>query len=125
MEYNRIDLKSSSVFSATTSHRAKKTGIWEYRRFLFAFAFAVVLFFTVLFLLPKRSASAGNTSNTVYRIASVQIEQGDSLWSIAAEYYTNDFSTLKEYIKEIKRMNCLKDDTIYAGGYLLIPYYAE
>ena len=83
----------------------------------------VALFLLVLFVLPERTAAAGNTVGGTYSITSVQIEEGDSLWSLATEYYTSEFSTVDAYITEIKRMNGLSSDTLYAGNYILIPQY--
>ena len=84
--------------------------------------FMVALFFVVLFILPERTAAAGDSSTT-YRITSVQIEEGDSLWSLASEYYSEEFVSVTDYIGEIKRMNGLTSDTLYAGNYILIPCY--
>jgi len=81
------------------------------------------LFLIVLFFLPERTASAGNTSVGTYTITSVQIEKGDSLWSIAQEHYSEEFTSLSDFISEIKRMNNLSSDTVYAGSYILIPQY--
>jgi len=82
----------------------------------------VALFLLVLLILPERTAAAENTTKE-YKITSVQIETGDSLWSFAEEFYTEEFSSIYQYITEIKRMNGLSSDTLYAGNYLLIPYY--
>ena len=83
----------------------------------------VALFLIVLFFLPERTASAGNTNIGKYTITSVQIEEGDSLWSIAQEHYSEEFSSISSLIVEIKRMNNLSSDTVYAGNYLLVPQY--
>ncbi len=86
--------------------------------------FMVALFLIVLFVLPERTAAAGNTTGGTYTITSVQITEGDSLWSLASEYYTEEFSSVSDYIAEIKRMNGLSSDVLYAGNYILIPYFA-
>ena len=83
----------------------------------------VALFLIVLCVLPKKTASANNTPCGTYTITSVQREEGDSLWSIAAEHYSEEFSSLTSYITEIKRMNGLTSDTVYAGSYILVPQY--
>jgi cell division protein YceG involved in septum cleavage len=83
----------------------------------------VALFLIVLFILPKKTASANNTPYSTYTITSVQIEEGDSLWSIATEHYTEEFSSITNYIAEIKRMNGISTDTLYAGSYILVPQY--
>ena len=97
----------------------------EYAKFLYAACFIILLFLAVLFFLPGKNASAKNSIEPVYKIASVPVETGDSLWSIASKYYSKEFSSLQDYISEIKRMNCMMDDTVYAGGYLLVPYYSN
>lgn len=85
----------------------------------------VALFLIVLLLLPERAAYAENTSAKTYSITSVQIEEGDSLWSLASEYYTEEFDSVNAYISEIKRMNGLSSDVLYAGNYILIPQFTE
>lgn len=54
---------------------------------------------------------------------SVYIEEGDSLWSIANDYYTDDYTDIQSLIDEIKKSNNLSSDNITAGCYLVIPYY--
>lgn len=90
---------------------------------VFLIFFMTILFLFVLFVMPERSASAGNDSVRTYQIISVEIEGGDSLWSIASAYYTDEFFSIRNFITEIKRMNNLSSDTLYAGSYLLIPQY--
>ena len=54
---------------------------------------------------------------------SIQIQQGDSLWSIADEYMGPGYDNINDYIKEIKKINGLKSQTIHVGGYIVIPQY--
>lgn len=54
---------------------------------------------------------------------SITIEKGDSLWSIANEYITDDYEDTKEYVKELKELNNLTSDTIHEGQHLLVAYY--
>lgn len=83
----------------------------------------VALFLLVLFVLPERTAAAGDSAGVTYSISSIKIEEGDSLWSLATEYYTEEFSSIPNYMEEIKRMNGLSSDMLYAGNYILIPQY--
>ena len=83
----------------------------------------VSLFLIVLILMPAKSASAGDKTSSTYIITSVQIKAGDTLWSIAKEYYSEEFSSLTNLVIEIKRMNGLYSDIIYAGNYILVPQY--
>ena len=52
----------------------------------------------------------------------VEIQKGDTLWSIAKENYEG-FPNIKCYIKELKLCNQLKTDRITTGKYLVVPYY--
>ncbi len=56
-------------------------------------------------------------------VTSVKIEQGDSLWSIAETYMTEEYSDIYTYIDEIKRSNGLTSDVIHEGAYIIVPYY--
>lgn len=62
-------------------------------------------------------------SDMKYRV--IQIEEGDSLWSIAKENMDPGFSDINEYIREVRRCNQLDSDTITAGNYLMVPYYED
>lgn len=56
---------------------------------------------------------------------SIEVSNGDTLWSIAAENFdTEHYKNIQEYVKEIKEMNAMKSDHIMSGSCLIIPYYA-
>lgn len=84
-----------------------------------------LLFIISLLFIPVSNAHAKNTYRTEKRIASVKIQENDSLWTIASTYYTKECGSLRSYIAEIKRTNGLSDDVIYAESYLIIPYYVS
>lgn len=54
---------------------------------------------------------------------SIEIESGDSLWSIAKENMTEDYASVYEYIEEVMEMNNLESDQIHEGQYLTVAYY--
>ena len=54
---------------------------------------------------------------------SVMIMPGDTLYSIADSYNEN-YDSVESHIDEIRYTNHLHDDTIYAGEYLIVPYYS-
>ena len=67
-------------------------------------------------------ADATNASTKCYTCISV--ESGDSLWNIADEYMTDEYSSTQEYIDEVVSINNLTNaSSITAGTNLLIPYY--
>ena len=53
----------------------------------------------------------------------IEIQKGDSLWSIAEDHMNPGFDDIYDYIRELKRCNQLDSDKITAGNYLMIPYY--
>ena len=54
---------------------------------------------------------------------SVVLEYGDTLWGIAAEYKGDYYECSQDYIDEVRSINHLTTDKIYAGQYLTVPYY--
>lgn len=57
---------------------------------------------------------------------SVRIEKGDSLWSIARQYYDSSDGSLNVYIEKLSHLNGLKKDAmLHTGQYLLIPVISE
>lgn len=56
---------------------------------------------------------------------SVQIQEGDTIRSIAKKYWTRESEDFDSYVREIKACNGLYNDSIVEGGYLLIPYYSD
>ncbi len=85
--------------------------------------FVLILLVFVLLFLPQKTAEAKNAPTGTYRIISIEIQPGDTLWSIATEYFSDDFGSVQSYISEIKRMNEITSDTLYAGAFLVVPYY--
>lgn len=70
------------------------------------------------------------TEEELYKyFTSVEIQPGDSLWSIAESQLSQmDVEcgcSVEEYIEELRQMNGLTGDTIYAGRYLTVFYYRD
>ena len=84
-----------------------------------------LLFLGSILLIPGFNVHAKDNYRIEKRIASVKIQENDSLWSIASAYYTEDCGSMRSYIAEIKRTNGMSDDVIYADSYLIIPYYVS
>lgn len=81
---------------------------------LFIYLFAIICFVCALVSIGKSSinANAAETKEIYYK--SISIEQGDTLYSIAAEYNTS--------VDEIKEINNLESNTIYAGEMIIVSY---
>ena len=77
----------------------------------------IIGLFAMFFL--RQPTFAQEDSVIVYE--SVQIHEGDSLWSIAEQYAVEE-QDIRSYIQDICSLNDLSsDETIYAGQYLILP----
>ena len=56
---------------------------------------------------------------------SVQVEYGDTLWTIADEYIQDLNIDKTEYIAEICALNHIEADDIVAGEYIVVSYYSK
>ena len=75
---------------------------------------AVICLVFIFVFIGKSSVStnASETEETYY--TSITVEKGDTLSGIAKEYGLS--------VKELKKINDLKSDTIYAGEALIVSY---
>lgn len=70
------------------------------------------------------NSKAADEDNTYKYYTSIQIEPGDSLWSIASQYISEEYDSMQDYVDEVKSLNGLGDDEIHSGQFLIIPYYS-
>lgn len=82
----------------------------------------MMVFLLSIIIIPY-SVKAKDHTKKQMQVTSVKIEEGDTLWRIAKEYYTKECKSMKAYVKEIKRTNGLLTDTIHEGNYIIIPHY--
>lgn len=84
------------------------------------------LFFSILFINSTSGfAKSGQSGEKRYKYyTSISVEKGNTLWNIASEYITEEYDSIEEYILEVKQLNHLTGDGIYAGEFLVIPYYS-
>ena len=91
---------------------------------LFYLLMAIAIMVTVICAFATTS-NAKQDHNMYKYYTSVQVEDGDSLWSIAKEYSDVDSdASYTDYIDEVKQINHISGDDIHAGEYLTIPYYS-
>ena len=84
----------------------------------------VVLTVFILSMSAGKINAESDLSNHTYKyFTTVYVEAGDSLWSIASEYATPEYSDLDMYIEEVKQLNDLKGIKLQHGSYLCVPYY--
>ncbi len=87
-----------------------------------AFVLLIAACGILLFTLSAHNAKAARPQILNYE--TVQVTAQDTLWKIAKEHYVEEYGSLKDYIKEIKRCNSLSSDYINAGSSLMVPIYA-
>ena len=55
---------------------------------------------------------------------SVQLQKGDSLWSLADQYAASDRTSRAQFIDEVCELNGISEDnTLHSGEYLVVSYY--
>ena len=84
----------------------------------------VIMFclFTCLFVFSSVSRAKDPVDK---QYISVEVCEGDSLWSICKEHYSPYNNNFDEYIAEVKSLNKLSSDEIHAGAYIVVPYYCN
>lgn len=56
---------------------------------------------------------------------SIQIQSGDTLWELANDYISSEYTSINDYVNEVKKLNSLETDRIHEGQYLTVPYYSS
>lgn len=101
---------------------SKRRRAEQIRKRIIMVCLVVMVFATTVLAITQR-ASADTTETRKKTCTSIEVQAGDTLWSIAETYYTEECVDLVVYIDEIKRTNNMYDDKIMAGSYLIVPYY--
>lgn len=125
--YNRCTStrRDSSTVRRTDGRRNKRqSSIINSKLFKISFMAFLVLFICVAGILNITAEGSEKSVQKQYK--SIQIQEGDTLWSIALEYNDEALSndSTEEYIEDIKSINNLvRDDKITAGNYIIVPIY--
>ncbi|MCI8836532.1 MAG: LysM peptidoglycan-binding domain-containing protein [Hungatella sp.] len=59
---------------------------------------------------------------TVSYYTYIQIQPGDTLWTIAEIYTEGTDISVEDYVRQLKQMNHIGEDTIHVGNYLTVMY---
>lgn len=86
----------------------------------------ILVAFTSIYGILIVNAADTDTAKTepVKYYTSITIESGDTLWEIADEYRPTGCSTVS-YVNEIKQLNHMGTDTLYAGQNIIVYYMSE
>lgn len=104
--------------------RRKRRSVINSKLFRVSFVAFLVLFICVAGIL--NITAEGSNAPVKRQYKSIQIEEGDTLWSIALEYNDEALSndSTEEYIEDIMSINNLvRDDKITEGNYIIVPVY--
>ena len=73
-----------------------------------------------------RAKAQSSDETLVYKYyKSIVVRNGDTLWDYAGMYGGDgQYSSSRDYIKEVMQLNSLHDHKIVAGQYLILPYYS-
>lgn len=103
--------------------KKRKERIHRIQRLTFALIATMIL--TVVCTLAYSSLKTNANKGFKY-YTSVCVESGDTLWELSDRYIDYDYYEDKEsYLLEVRMMNRLNDDTIYAGQTIVLPYYSS
>lgn len=89
--------------------------------------FIIGLFAIGGFQILTKANTADDTEKVYYKYyTQIEIQGGDSLWSIAGRYMENGpYESRNDYMKEVIKLNQLSSTKILKGQYLVVPYYED
>ena len=111
------EIMRKSRLAAARRRRIKKLGIISFVIALAA-VFSIIIFANVV-----RAGDSTVHDNAAKGFTSITLSPDDTLWSIACEHADEHYSSVYQYIREVKEINGLTSDSIYAGNNLIIPVY--
>lgn len=80
-------------------------------------------FIPLLFIHIKAYAVSSVQEPVYQSYTSIEIQPGDTLWSLADRNTSGTGVSILEYLKEVQRLNHMEDDQLISGAYLIIPRY--
>ena len=122
------DISKERMFGTIVRH-IRRSGVKRVRTVyvekLIFFVAAMIIALILSIIAGRKLVSAhDNRKNepvnfTYYK--SIEVQEGDTLWDIASAYADEDTS-VKAYVKELKKINHLDSDSIQEGSYLTVAY---
>ncbi len=95
------------------------------RIFLVVLTAVLVLLLTVSYHAILSEATTNDKDISFKYYTSIEIQHGDSLWTLAKEYAGEEYASAEDYIHEVMQINHMREETLIAGQYLIIPYYSN
>ncbi len=99
----------------------------ERRRFVVLLLLTVLLVFGIGFGFGSLMTRAEEPEDTIpYKYyANIEIESGDTLWTIADDYMDSvHYVSRTDYINEVMTLNHMTTDQLISGQKIIVPYYS-
>ena len=105
-------------------NRARRLRHFRRQCIMIVLTVVLVLIFTISYhaIVSKATSASEEVAYKYYK--SIEINSGDSLWSIAETYAGEEYASEQNYIDEVKLINHMSDDSLTSGQYLIVPYYS-
>ncbi len=102
--------------------RMRKRQVKRNRRI--ATVIGIVFFALIMSVFCNHLNVTAQKPQTYKYYTDVRVQRGDTLWSIAEEYMTEEYKSIDEYVHEVQRINHVGNMVEY-GKLLVVPYYSE
>lgn len=93
--------------------------------FLFVLGIVTIIFFAGRKNVPTVEARDFISEQEEKFFTEIEVEEGDTLWSLSDEYMTSGYQSRDEFIEEVRQMNHITGSLIREGEKLIIPYYSQ
>lgn len=95
------------------------------RFFLVILTVVLILLLTVSYHAILSEATTKDKEISYKYYTSIEIQYGDSLWTLAGEYAGEEYKSAEDYVHEVMQINHLREENLIAGQYLIVPYYSK
>ena len=115
---------SSRIHSGDVS-RNRRIVVRRQKIALVSVAFVALAIIICTFLSGAVRTQAAPSEISCKYYTSIEVQSGDTLWSIASDHITEEYRDMNAYIDEVCSINKISQNEIHAGQYLTIPYYSS
>ena len=114
------------VYNEKISQKANDSLNQRARKVMIAIACILIVSLLILLGSSIRTFASSRDNKPLHKYyTSIQIEKGDSLWTLSDKYIVDGVYSKDDFIKETSELNHLTNqDELHAGDYLTIAYYS-